>query len=78
MFRRGEKYSGRDSITAFYQYAMNERGAYPEVRKIFECPPSVAAHLSVRLASGDVIEVVDFFDIENGQIKSLHICFEAE
>ena len=78
VFRRGETFTGRDGLTAFYRYTMNERGAYPEVQKIFECPPLVAAHLSVGLATGNVIEVVDIFEIVDGQIKSLHISFEAE
>lgn len=70
----GRQIRGRDEIRRFYEGVFQSGGVHPEVEELFVAAPVVAALLRVTGATGDVLRVLDLFELEAGVIRSMRVC----
>jgi hypothetical protein len=67
-------HEGREEIEAFYRGVFINRAPQPHVQKLFVNLPTVAALLRVDTSDEGVIEVVDVFQVSDGQIQAMKVC----
>ena len=68
------RYEGGDAIAEFYRSVTRGGRTQPEVEALYAAPPLVVALLSVTVGGGEVVRVVDVFEVEGGAIRSLRVC----
>jgi hypothetical protein len=70
-------HSGRDEIEAFYRGVFVNRRPQPHVQALFVNLPTVAALLRVDTADVGVLQVVDVFQVSDGLITEMRVCYQA-
>ncbi|HEV7679165.1 MAG TPA: nuclear transport factor 2 family protein [Candidatus Dormibacteraeota bacterium] len=70
-------FTGRDEIEAFYRGVFAARRPQPHVQALFVNLPTVAALLRVETADEGVLQVVDVFQVSDGLIREMRVCYRA-
>src|SRR5438445_6014157 len=68
-------HSGREEIEAFYRGVFLNRRPQPHVAALFVNLPTVAALLRVETADEGEINVVDVFQVSDGLIREMRVCY---
>jgi hypothetical protein len=73
---RDGRQEGRAAIARFYDSMFPTAPPYPQIDGVFATPPFVGVLLRLPEREGRVGRVLDLFEVRNGAIQSLWVCYE--